>query len=322
MTYKCTDLISTEQLGRRIKNKAKELGFHSCGFSKAEPLKEDVLFLEQWLADGKHGQMRFLEKNPEKRTNPEKLLQGAKTVISLICYYNTEEKQNPECSYKISRYAYGQDYHSIISKKLQELTSFIGKEMQMEPPPYYVDSGQILEKKWASKCGLGWIGKNTLLINPEIGSFIFLAEIVLRHELPYDEGMEDQCGNCSKCMEACPTGALNPQNPYTLDARKCISYLTIELKENMPEQYRQKCKGWIFGCDICQEACPHNRHAKAHNVPEIKPLTPIASWHQTDWQSLTNDKFTRYFKKGKSPIGRVKYEKIMDNIRASAASSQ
>ena len=301
-----------EQLGKRIKNKAKDLGFHSCGFSKAEPLKEDALFLEQWLAAGKHGKMHFLEKNPEKRANPEKLLQGAKTVISLIYNYYTDEKQNPQCTYKISRYAYGQDYHTVIRNKLQELSAFIGKEMQTEPPPFFVDSGQILEKKWASKCGLGWLGKNTLLINHEIGSFIFLAEIVIRHELPYDEAIDDQCGNCTKCMEACPTGALNTQNPYTLDARKCISYQSIEQKEGVDFHFSKDNKEWIFGCDICQNICPYNTPEKLQNS-EIVRLNPlIKSFTDKQWEELTEEVFEQAF--CDSTIFRSSYNRLMKNI--------
>ncbi len=304
-----------------IKQKALELGFDACGIALAEYLNAQRDRLTAWLVEGYHAKMSYMANHLEKRIDPRLLVPGAQSVVVVALNYYPGISQPAGANYKIARYAYGRDYHPVMKEKLQQLADHLTHIAGKHIFRIFTDSAPVLERAWAQQSGLGNYGKNACLIIPRKGSYFFLGELITSLKLEPDEAFQkDLCGKCTRCIEACPTQAIKA--PGIIDSRKCISYLTIELKENMPEHYRGKCEGWIFGCDICQEACPHNQHAQTHNEPAFEPSTPIVSWHQTDWESLTKEGYTRYFKKGNSAIARVKYEKLMDNIRATGASNQ
>lgn len=292
-----------------VKSIAKDLNFDFCGVSKAVFLEEEAPKLETWLKRGYQGQMGYLENHFEKRLDPTKLVPGAKSVVSLIYNYYPEERYETD-SPKIAKYAYGQDYHHVIKQKLHDFFERLKEQVGEISGRVFVDSAPVHERAWAARSGMGWVGKNTLLLNREMGSFFFLAELIVDLELVPDGPMKDYCGTCSRCMDACPTDAI--PEPYVVDGSKCISYLTIELKEAIPEEFQGKMEGWAFGCDICQDVCPWNRFSKPNQEPTFKPQ----GWEQfseLDWSELTEGTFRKVFKK--SAVKRTKYAGLQRNLK-------
>ncbi|MAU16202.1 MAG: tRNA epoxyqueuosine(34) reductase QueG [Muricauda sp.] len=292
-----------------IKTEAKRLGFLSCGISKAEFLEEEAPRLEKWLKQDMHGEMQYMENHFDKRLDPTKLVEGSKSVISLLLNYFPSETQNPD-SYKISKYAYGTDYHFVIKDKLKDLLRFIQEEIGEVHGRAFVDSAPVLDKAWAAKSGLGWIGKHSNLLTQQVGSFYFIAELIVDLELEYDTPVTDHCGTCTACIDACPTEAIVA--PYVVDGSKCISYLTIELKNEIPNEFQGKLDEWMFGCDVCQDVCPWNRFSKPHNEPLFHPKPELLSFTQKDWEEITEDVFRKVFKK--SAVKRTKYAGLKRNI--------
>jgi epoxyqueuosine reductase len=293
-----------------IKQEAKRLGFLACGIAKAAFLAEEAPRLEKWLQQGFHGEMSYMENHFDKRLDPRLLVDDAKSVISLAYNYYPEQHQNND-SYKISKYAYGEDYHHVIKEKLRELLANIQQEIGEVSGRCFVDSAPILERAWAEKAGLGWNGKHSLLIQKQQGSFFFLAELIVDLELEYDHPTTtNHCGTCTKCIDACPTAAILPNN--TVDASKCISYFTIELKENIPSDFKNQFQDWMFGCDICQDVCPWNRFSKAHSEPLFHPKEAILQFTKRDWEEITEDTFQKVFKK--SAVKRTKFLGLQRNI--------
>lgn len=293
-----------------IKSEAKRLGFLSCGISKAGFLEEEAPRLEAYLKQSFNGQMQYMENHFDKRLDPTLLVDGAKSVISLLLNYYPEEQQ-PSDTYKISKYAYGQDYHSIIKDKLNELLHSIQSEIGEVSGRAFVDSAPILDKAWAAKSGLGWVGKHTLLITPKLGSYNFVAELIIDLELEYDYAISDHCGTCTACIDACPTEAIVA--PYVVDGSKCISYFTIELKEAIPTEMKGKMDDWIFGCDVCQDVCPWNRFSKVHSEPLFNPHPELLSFSKKDWQEITAETFSKVFKN--SAVKRTKLQGLERNIK-------
>jgi len=293
-----------------IKNKSIELGFISCGISKSGFLENEIGRFESWLKNNYHGKMSYMERNFDKRMDTRKLVDGSKSVISLLFnYYPSKEINNN--SFKISKYAYGKDYHFIIKDKLKTLLSSMRNEIGEIDGRVFVDSAPIMEKAWAKKSGLGWIGKNTNLISKKTGSFFFIAEIIVDLELEYDNEVTDHCGSCNACLDACPTDAL--YEPYKIDASKCISYFTIELKEQFPNDLKKDFNDWIFGCDICQDVCPWNKFSRPNEEPLLNPLKEINQYSKKDWLELTDEVFKVVFKG--SPIERTKFNGLKRNIQ-------
>lgn len=294
-----------------IKSLARELGFTYCGISKAEFLKDEAPLLEEWLKRGNQGKMSYLENYFDKRLDPTLLVPGAKSVISLMFNYYPETDLANATNLKIAKYAYGEDYHFVVKDKLKTLFERIQEEVGAVDGRVFVDSAPVMERAWAKKSGLGWIGKNSLLLNKNSGSFFFLAEIILDLELEYDGPVKDYCGTCTACIDACPTDAIT--EPYVVDGSKCISYFTIELKEEIPASVKGKFENWVFGCDICQDVCPWNRFSKPHHEPKFNPNNALTSLLQSDWKELTEDVFRKVFKD--SPVKRTKLEGLKRNIQ-------
>ncbi|MFL2602178.1 MAG: tRNA epoxyqueuosine(34) reductase QueG [Flavobacteriaceae bacterium] len=293
-----------------IKNKSIELGFISCGISKSAFLENEIGRFESWLKNNYHGQMSYMERNFDKRMDTRKLVDGSKSVISLLFnYYPSKEINNN--SFKISKYAYGNDYHFIIKDKLKTLLSSMRNEIGEIDGRVFVDSAPIMEKAWAKKSGLGWIGKNTNLISKKTGSFFFIAEIIVDLELEYDNEVTDHCGSCTACLDACPTDAL--YEPYKIDASKCISYFTIELKEQFPNDLKKDFNDWIFGCDICQDVCPWNKFSIPNKEPLLNPKNEINQYSKKDWLELTDEVFKVVFKE--TPLERTKFKGLKRNIQ-------
>jgi epoxyqueuosine reductase len=294
-----------------IKQKAQELGFFYCGISKAEFLEEEAPRLEAWLNQQRHGKMSYMENHFDKRLDPRLLVDGAKSVISLLLNYYTEEKQSDATAPKISKYAYGEDYHVVIKEKLRQLMQFIETEIGEVSGRVFVDSAPVMDKAWAKKSGLGWIGKNSNLIHPKSGSFFFIAELIIDLELEADGPIKDYCGTCTKCIDACPTDAII--EPYVVDGSKCISYLTIELKDALlPAEFKGKMDNWAFGCDICQDVCPWNRFSLLHNETRFNPSQNLLQLSKSDWQDLSEEVFSELFKL--SAIKRTKFDGLKRNI--------
>ena len=291
-----------------IKTESKKLGFLSCGISKAEFLEEEAPRLEQWLNEGKHGKMAYMENYFDKRLDPRLLVPGAKSVVSLLLNYYTEEQQ-AEGAPKISKYAYGTDYHFVIKDKLKQLFQIIKDQIGAINGRVFVDSAPVMDKAWAVRSGLGWQGKNTNLISQKVGSFFFIAELIVDLELDYDTPVTDHCGTCTACIDACPTEALSP---YQIDASKCISYLTIELKDQIPTEFQNKMGDWAFGCDICQDVCPWTRFSQQHKERLFNPKPEILDYSKKDWEEITQETFNTIFKN--SAIKRTRYEGIKRNI--------
>lgn len=298
-----------EKYTKLIKAEAQRLGFLSCGISKAGFLEQEAPRLENWLNNQMNGQMIYMENHFDKRLNPTLLVDDAKSVISLLLNYYPSEIQN-ENSYKISKYAYGQDYHHVIKEKLKELLHFIQSEIGEVSGRAFVDSAPVLDKAWAAKSGLGWVGKNSNLITQKVGSFYFIAELIIDLELEYDLPTTDHCGSCTACLDACPTEAIVA--PYVVDGSKCVSYFTIELKDNLPQEMKGKFDDWMFGCDVCQDVCPWNRFSKPHNEPLFQANPDILNFSKADWEEITVDTFQKVFKN--SAVKRTKYEGLLRNI--------
>jgi len=292
-----------------IKQEAKRLGFLSCGISKAGFLEQEAPRLENWLNKQMHGEMSYMENHFDKRLDTTLLVDGAKSVISLVLNYFPNETQNAE-SYKISKYAYGHDYHFVIKEKLKELLFSIQNRIGAVAGRAFVDSAPVLDKAWAAKSGLGWIGKNSNLITKQVGSFYFIAELIVDLELEYDHATTDHCGSCTACIDACPTEAIVA--PYVVDGSKCISYFTIELKENIPSEMKGKFNDWAFGCDICQDVCPWNKFSKPHNEPLFNPNPELLSMSKKDWEEITSATFSEVFKN--SAVKRTKLEGLKRNV--------
>jgi len=303
--------MSKLQAKRLITHKAKELGFFHIGFSKAEFLEEEAPRLETWLSKNYHGEMSYMANHFDKRLDPRLLVDDAKTVISLLFNYYTDQKQvDPEAP-KISQYAYGEDYHHVIKDKLKELIAFIQDEIGEVNGRGFVDSAPVMDKAWAKKAGLGWIGKNANLITREQGSFFFIADLIIDLELEADGPITDYCGTCTRCIDACPTDAI--VQPYVVDGSKCISYLTIELKDELlPKEFAGKMDNWMFGCDICQDVCPWNRFSLLHNEERFQPSAPLLDLSKDDWQNLQEEGFQVLFQR--SAVKRTKFQGLKRNI--------
>ena len=293
-----------------IKTEAKRLGFLSCGISKAKFLEEEAPRLEKWLNNNMHGEMHYMENYFDKRLDPTKLVQDSKSVISLLLNYYPNQLQTAN-SYKLSKYAYGTDYHFVIKDKLKELLHFIQEEIGEVHGRAFVDSAPVLDKAWAAKSGLGWMGKHTNLITRQVGSFYFIAELIVDLELEYDSPTTDHCGNCTACIDACPTQAI--VQPYVVDGSKCISYFTIELKDNLPSEFKGKFDNWMFGCDVCQDVCPWNRFSKPHHEPLFNPHPELLTMTKKDWDEITEDTFNKVFKN--SAVKRTKFSGLKRNIQ-------
>lgn len=298
-----------ETYSKFIKSEAKRLGFLSCGISKAGFLEEEAPRLEKWLNNNHHGQMAYMENYFDKRLDPTLLVDDAKSVVSLLLNYYPEETQTQE-SFKISKYAYGQDYHFVIKEKLKEFLHSIQENIGEVSGRAFVDSAPVLDRAWAAKSGLGWIGKSGNLLTQKVGSFYFIAELILDLELEYDHATTDHCGSCTACIDACPTQAIVA--PHVVDGSKCISYYTIELKENIPYEMKGKFDEWMFGCDTCQDVCPWNRFSKPHSEPLFNPNPELLSFSKKDWIEITEETFRTVFKN--SPIKRTKFDGLKRNI--------
>jgi epoxyqueuosine reductase len=294
-----------------IKTEAKNLGFMFCGIAKAEFLEEEAPRLEQWLKKDMHGEMQYMENHFDKRLDPRLLVDGAKSVISLGLNYYSDHAQADPLAPRISKYAYGSDYHSVIKDKLRQLLQVINEKIGEVGGRAFVDSAPVLDKAWAKKAGLGWIGKNTNLISKQVGSFFFLAELIVDLELEYDiEPTADHCGTCTRCIDACPTDAI--VGPYVVDGSRCISYLTIELKNEIPAKFKGKMDNWMFGCDICQDVCPWNRFSVLHHEPAFQPHPELLHLKSTDLEEITEDIFQKVFKN--SAVKRTKFQGLKRNI--------
>jgi epoxyqueuosine reductase len=294
-----------------IKAEAEKLGFMFCGISKAEFLEEEAPRLEAWLKKGMHGEMQYMENHFDKRLDPRLLVDGAKSVISLGLNYFTDQEQADLLSPKISKYAYGTDYHFVIKDKLKALLAIINEKIGEVNGRAFVDSAPVLDKAWAKRAGLGWVGKNTNLISKKVGSFFFLAELIVDLELAYDIApTTDHCGTCTACVDACPTEAIVA--PYVVDGSRCISYLTIELKNEIPPEFKGKMDNWMFGCDVCQDVCPWNKFSVLHNEPAFKPHPGLLDINKKEWENITEEVFQKVFKN--SAVKRTKFSGIKRNI--------
>lgn len=301
-TQRNTDLIRAE---------AHRLGFEFVGFARAERLDAEAKRLETWLSKGAHGTMGYMENHFDMRVDPTLLVPGAKTLICLAFNYFTDTKQDDPEAPKIATYAYGEDYHFVVKDKLKSLLSYMQAEIGEVDGRCFVDSAPVMEREWAQRAGIGWNGRNTLTINPKRGSFFFLAEIICDLPLLYDDPIRDHCGTCRRCIDACPTQAIAPEG-YFLDASKCISYLTIELRDEIPTAFKEQMDGWMFGCDVCQEACPWNRFSVQHQEPAFEPHPELLGMSKGDWQELTAEVFGRVFKK--SAVKRTKFAGLKRNL--------
>jgi len=282
-----------------------------CGISKAEFLEEEAPRLEEWLKKGMHGEMQYMENHFDKRLDPRLLVDGAKSVISLGLNYFTDKEQADPLVPKISKYAYGDDYHQVIKEKLKQLLLVINEKIGEVGGRAFVDSAPVLDKVWAKKAGLGWVGKNTNLISKKVGSFFFLAELIIDLELEYDiEPTADHCGTCTNCIDACPTEAIVA--PYIVDGSRCISYLTIELKNEIPQEFKGKMDNWMFGCDVCQDVCPWNKFSVLHHEPAFTPHPDLLNLTGKDWEDITEDVFKKVFKN--SAVKRTKFNGLKRNI--------
>lgn len=294
-----------------IKKRGRELGFSQIGIARAEELTEEKSHLREWLNLDYQGEMSYMENYFEKRTDPRLLVEGTKSIIVLTYNYHNPVQQNQD-SYKISQYAYGEDYHWVMKKKLKTLLEDIHRDVTPVNGRVFVDSAPVMEREWAKRAGIGWTGKNTLLIHPRSGSYFFLGEIFIDIELAYDAPIQDYCGTCRRCIDACPTDAIDEAG-YLLDGSKCISYATIEKKGAIPEEFNEKMEDWIFGCDICQEVCPWNRFSTPHEEPAFEPHPDLLTMSKEKWQKLSREEFQEIFRK--SPVKRTKYEGLKRNIQ-------
>lgn len=294
---------------RLVKQTAQQLGFDFCGISEAGFLEEEAPRLEAWLQQGKHGKMEYMENHFDKRLDPRLLVEGSRSVISLLYNYYPEQSQNSDAP-KISKYAYGQDYHEVIKDKLKTFLNILREQVGDINGRAFVDSAPVLDKAWAKKSGLGWIGKNSNLINKQQGSFFFIAELIIDLELDYDGPIKDYCGTCTRCIDSCPTQAIVA--PYVVDGSKCISYFTIELKEQIPAGFKGQFDNWAFGCDVCQDVCPWNSFSKPHSEPLFNSSSGMLEYSSEEWQEMTEEVFNKVFKN--SPLKRTKYKGLKRNL--------
>lgn len=293
-----------------IKEKARKFGFQSCGISNADFLEEDAKRLELWLKNNQHGEMAYMENYFDKRLDPRLLVEGSRSVISLSYNYFPKEKIQTLDNFKISKYAYGLDYHEVIKEILREMVAELQEEIGAFEHRIFVDSAPVLERSWARKSGIGWVGKNANLITKQNGSFYFLAEIICDLSLVYDTPTTDHCGSCRRCIDACPTGAILSER--NVDGSKCISYATIELKNELPDFFQNKMDDWMFGCDVCQDVCPWNRFSKPHSQSKFMPNDFLKTFQKDNWKELTPELFSEIFRK--SPVKRTKFSGLMRNI--------
>lgn len=305
-----TDKETIKKISSLIKAEAIRLGFAACGIAKAKYLKDDAQRLENYLNNKFNGKMSYMANHFEKRTNPQLLVEGAHSVISVLFNYFPEKTQIDKQAPVVSKYAYGKDYHYVIKEKLNKLLAYIKKIEPLTEGRAFVDSAPVMERAWAREAGLGWIGKHGLLINKQIGSFVFIGELIVNIELSYDSPIKEYCGNCTRCIDACPTNAIIADK--TLDARKCISYLSIELKGEIPEEFKGKFQNRVFGCDICQDICPHNSKAVPHSHEELKPIQGLLEMRKTEWYSMDKSFFNHMFKH--SPLKRTGFKGIKRNL--------
>lgn len=302
-------MTTKSEITQFVKSEAFKLGFFDIGFSKANKLENEKIRLNNWLQTGQHGSMSYMKNNFDKRLDPTELVTGAKSIISLLYNYYIDIELN---DLKISKYAYGKDYHKVIKNKLKTLYAKIKEKYPEIQGRYFVDSAPVLERAWARESGLGWIGKNTMLINKKSGSFFFIAEMILDIEFDYSENQEkNHCGNCRNCIDSCPTQAI-AKNGFMLDANKCISYLTIENKEDISSEFKGKMSNYIFGCDICQTVCPWNKHSKVHNEKDFLPNKRLLSMNHMNWKELDENQFSDLFKS--SAVNRAKFSGLKRNI--------
>lgn len=299
-----------ERDSRNIKQWARELGFMSCGIAKADFLEEEAPRLEDWLKQGMHGKMGYMENHFDKRLDPRKLVPDSKSVVSLTYNYFNDAKQD-ETAPKLSMYALGEDYHFVIKRKLKSLLMKIQENIGEVSGRCFVDSAPVLDKAWAKRSGLGWVGKHSNILTKQAGSFYFISELIIDLDLLADAPVQDHCGSCSACIDACPTGAII--QPYVVDGSKCISYFTIELKEGIPQEFKGKLDDWMFGCDICQEVCPWNKFSKKHAEPAFEPHIDLLGMKRKDWQELTDETFKKVFKK--SAVKRTGFQGLNSTLR-------
>lgn len=302
--------MSSEARAAIVKQIAQRLGFMACGISKATFLEEEAPRLEKWLMQNHHGEMGYMARNFDKRLDPRKLVPGAKSVVSLLYNYYPNASQTDKDAPKLARYAYGKDYHHVIKDKLFEFMHDIQTEIGAVEGRVFVDSAPVLEKAWAAKSGLGWVGKNTNLIRKQNGSYFFIAELIIDLELAADGAVTDHCGSCTACLDACPTNAFVA--PYKLDASKCVSYFTIELKDAIPNEVKGQFDDWAFGCDICQEVCPWNRFSTPHNEPQFEPNPALMQLSKKDWHEITEEVFKRLFEA--SAVQRTGFNGLKRNL--------
>ncbi|MFT7155500.1 MAG: epoxyqueuosine reductase [Parvicella sp.] len=303
--------MTKTELTYQVKQRAYALGFSFVGISKSEFLSDEAPRLESWLKNSYQGEMSYMNNHFDKRLDPTILVPDSESVISLLYNYYTDQEQNDPSAPKISKYAYGKDYHNIIQAKLKILFGFIEELVGEISGRTFVDSAPVLDKAWASKSGLGWIGKHSNLITREQGSYLFIAEIILDVKFDYDGPIQDYCGTCTKCIDACPTGAII--QPYQVDGSKCISYFTIELKDAIPQEMKGQFDNWMFGCDICQEVCPWNKFSKNHETAEFDPHPNLLAMSAKDWEELKKEQFQEVFRK--SAVKRTKYDGLVRNIK-------
>lgn len=303
-------LTNSLAISHALKSEANRLGFLACGIAQADFLVNEARYLEDWLKKGSHGKMTYMGNHFDLRTDPRKLLEGCRSVISVLYNYFPEKSDNlPNENTKISKYAYGTDYHYVVKEKLRELVSYLESFVGACATRICVDSAPVMDKVWAKRAGLGWIGKHTNLISKGKGSFFFIGEILTDVNLLPDEPTLDYCGTCRRCIDACPTDALQP---YEIDASRCISYLTIELKDNIPAEFHGKMEDWVFGCDICQDVCPWNRFSVPHQEQLFKPIEALLHFSEQEIAKLSSNQYRKKFRN--SPLLRIKREKLLDNL--------
>lgn len=306
------DIVNRETITSYIKTQARALGFLDVGIARAEHMDEEARRLENWLNQNYHGEMDYMEDHFDLRVDPTKLLPSTKSVISLTYNYYTDEKQEDPSAPKVSMYAYGRDYHKVIKKKLHKLIDIMKERVGSIEAKAFVDSGPILERDWARRSSLGWIGKHTLLISKQKGSYFFLCEILCDLELEYDLPLQKEyCGTCTRCIDACPTDAI-AKDGFSMDGSKCISYLTIEKEGEIPKEFKDKMEGWVYGCDICQQVCPWNRFSKPHTELRFLPTPELMRMKKKDWEELSMETYDAIFYG--SPLKRAQYEGIMRNV--------
>jgi epoxyqueuosine reductase len=300
---------SKEHYSALIKTEAKRLGFLACGIAEAGFLEKEAPRLEKWLKENNHGEMKYMENHFDKRLDPRLLVDDAKSVISLLYNYYPEEKQS-ESSFKVSKYAYGEDYHYVMKDKLKALLFFIHENIGDVNGRAFVDSAPVMDKAWAVKSGIGWLGKNANVLTKKVGSFYFIGELIVDLKLAYDSPTTDHCGQCTACIDSCPTEAIIA--PYIIDSKKCISYATIELKNEIPDYFKDKMDDWIYGCDVCQDVCPWNKFSKTHNEPLFEANKPWIKYSKKEWTEITEEVFKIQFKK--SAVQRTKFNGLKRNI--------